>query len=637
MLNIDNVRRVVKAQSGLTAPTLPSFKPFNNPEGFDQMMYNNVANFSTKVDWKPSYYNQGSEIPMPKASSIDTTIDFTPEIPQLYSSKGLPEAPTIRDFNTPDDYPDNMKSVAEFNVSTKNFLSNLKGNKFTYNPEFQRKTMFDKNIFQKMAGGIKNFAKNNPNLVNTGINMGLDYIGNQFDEGVYNSKGTNAILGVSKTLGNLHPILKVADVALRGTNKLLGKQSDSYHVDKQLQSQMGGGYTGSFNFMNEAESDLNKFYGFLSTGSRQNANNRGRQAFTIGEKIGNIRDTNMDRQAMSGNDLNYLRWKTQTDGGWDFANTSLYTKQGGTLNTKIELLKSRKFNQVINVDTKQVEEFKEGGRLEVSEWEPVIELFEEWEPKIILEVEQFQKGGKTRTLEELIEYAKKENPRFIQRLSEDPRGISFVDEEGKNAQGSHLLGYELDEEGNAIVFPSIQEMEDGNLKYLSLWDAFDRAIEKKNFLKMTPEEAKLFTESGEDEKGNLFGYKKGWPEFFQKFKKGGKAKEELETPEIEETNQKNLIPEGALHKNKHHMEHTEGLTQKGIPVIDNDGEQQAEIELDEIIFTLEVTKKLEELYKDGSDEAAIEAGKLLVKEILFNTDDRTGLISKCEKGGKLCQ
>jgi hypothetical protein len=42
-------------------------------------------------------------------------------------------------------------------------------------------------------------------------------------------------------------------------------------------------------------------------------------------------------------------------------------------------------------------------------------------------------------------------------------------------------------------------MEDGNLKYLPLWDAFDRAIEKKNFLKMTPEEAKLFTESGEDE------------------------------------------------------------------------------------------------------------------------------------------
>lgn len=125
------------------------------------------------------------------------------------------------------------------------------------------------------------------------------------------------------------------------------------------------------------------------------------------------------------------------------------------------------------------------------------------------------------------------------------------------------------------------------------------------------------------------------------FKEGGKT-EESELVKLEETNQKNVIPEGALHKNKHHIENTEGLTQKGIPVIDNDGEQQAEIELDEIIFTLEVTKKLEELhkiYKEGTnkerDEAAIEAGKLLVQEILYNTDDRTGLISKCQKGGKL--
>ena len=80
---------------------------------------------------------------------------------------------------------------------------------------------------------------------------------------------------------------------------------------------------------------------------------------------------------------------------------------------------------------------------------------------------------------------------------------------------------------------------------------------------------------------------------------------------------------------------TEGLTQKGIPVIDNKGEQQAEIELNEIIFNLEVTKKLEELCKDGSDEAAIEAGKLLVQEILFNTEDRTGLIKTLKQGGTI--
>ena len=92
------------------------------------------------------------------------------------------------------------------------------------------------------------------------------------------------------------------------------------------------------------------------------------------------------------------------------------------------------------------------------------------------------------------------------------------------------------------------------------------------------------------------------------------------------------------------MENADNLTKKGIPVIDNEGEQQAEIEREEILFTLEVTKKLEELYdkyfnenstQKDKDEVAIEAGKLLVYEILYNTDDRTNLISKCKEGGVL--
>lgn len=43
-------------------------------------------------------------------------------------------------------------------------------------------------------------------------------------------------------------------------------------------------------------------------------------------------------------------------------------------------------------------------------------------------------------------------------------------------------------------------------------------------------------------------------------------------------------------------------------------------------LVLEVTKKLEELAKEGTDEAAIEAGKLLVDEILNNTIDNTNNI-----------
>lgn len=109
-------------------------------------------------------------------------------------------------------------------------------------------------------------------------------------------------------------------------------------------------------------------------------------------------------------------------------------------------------------------------------------------------------------------------------------------------------------------------------------------------------------------------------------------------PEFKNGGSVNVLPDGALHARKHHME-VEGITEKGIPVIDNNGKQQAEIEHSEIIFRLEVTEKLEELEKKYSesndDKYALEAGELLVKEILHNTDDRTGLIDTLKKGGTL--
>lgn len=102
------------------------------------------------------------------------------------------------------------------------------------------------------------------------------------------------------------------------------------------------------------------------------------------------------------------------------------------------------------------------------------------------------------------------------------------------------------------------------------------------------------------------------------FKSGGKV-------------QQNVIPEGALHARLNHME-TENITKKGIPVVTQkeggEVEQQAEIERNEIILNLDTTKKLEELMSKGDDKAAIEAGKLLAKEIMENTDDRTGLIKQ---------
>lgn len=95
----------------------------------------------------------------------------------------------------------------------------------------------------------------------------------------------------------------------------------------------------------------------------------------------------------------------------------------------------------------------------------------------------------------------------------------------------------------------------------------------------------------------------------------------------------NVIPDGALHARLHNIDDSSlngNITKKGIPVIHRDGDkidQLAEIEKNELILTKEVTDKLEDLRKKNTPESAIEAGKLLVQEILYNTKDNTGLLN----------
>ena len=115
------------------------------------------------------------------------------------------------------------------------------------------------------------------------------------------------------------------------------------------------------------------------------------------------------------------------------------------------------------------------------------------------------------------------------------------------------------------------------------------------------------------------------------FKSGGKIEKE------------NIIPTGALHKNLNHIEEAnpelEGkITKKGIPVgtYEAGGEfsQNAEIESGEIIYSLDVTKQIEEYwnnYKEsGDDNIAIECGKFLVDQIFNNTRDDDKVIKKTE-------
>ena len=104
----------------------------------------------------------------------------------------------------------------------------------------------------------------------------------------------------------------------------------------------------------------------------------------------------------------------------------------------------------------------------------------------------------------------------------------------------------------------------------------------------------------------------------------------------------NILPEGALHARKNNLSDLnpdlEDATKKGIPVMAAEGgeigEQVAEIEHSEIIFRLDVTKQLEELRKDGSEEAMIQAGKLIAEELIENTQDNVGMITEEVENGK---
>ena len=227
----------------------------------------------------------------------------------------------------------------------------------------------------------------------------------------------------------------------------------------------------------------------------------------------------------------------------------------------------------------------------------------------------------------IIDYVNSSKAPFVKRLL-DPNRETIPDWKDLNKVANFKMSYAngIDENGNQVyfVYPEVQ-VKDGQLhdftdpKYKhGEWDAMEYAKEHGNRIKFDNEvDAKWFIEN----------YKQYYPSFnIEKFAKGGAV---------------NVIPEGALHARKHNMD-IEGITNKGIPVISelNDGkiQQQAEIEHSEIIFRKEVTELLEELMKDyekaesqkDKDDCAIEAGKLLAEEILYNTDDRTNLIQQVQ-------
>lgn len=515
-MKYNKVRGILRAKQGSQIPVF-------NGGGFVSWFLS--QNPYTQGSATPTQLNDATDFPIP----TNTVIDF----------QGQPRIPLVKEppelkLNWNPELPKTAEQKYKDQLYKKT-LNDTLNNKPTGWQKFGKKMG---QVGTGLAEGVGNFITNNAEgIMSAGkaiAQNSLDIVGDNFGKF---SNTMSTIKGVADNFGPMGKavgaVVGAVDTWANVINAIGGKRLQNFSVDKGTQERVGNAYTGSYTDINKAGNMAGKKVGlFAGAGSKNRFIDEQRR---IQGKIMGIDQTNQDMLAMAGNDLNYLNYQIQSNGGYD--QMYMRAKQGGKLQDKISLVKQRRtISNFINLDTKEIEQ------------DPFI-------------IDAFKEGGAF--------------PHHVDNSSKD----------------------------YLVWTPNIDDIND-------YWEPVIDSI--GDYWEPVIDDIEIYRE-------------------------GGKTKEELEAPEIEETNQKNLIPEGALHKNKHHMEHTEGLTQKGIPVIDNDGEQQAEIEHSEIIFTLEVTKKLEELYKEGTDEAAIEAGKLLVKEILFNTDDRTGLIAKCEEGGKLCQ
>lgn len=631
MFNINKVRRIAKAQFGLS---IPSGNPYITTNGL--AIPGNSITQQMGTDYAAEFRNRAEQI----MALTNNLIDFKAKMGDLFSLKlqNIRDIPRVRtQGNT-----NGITTPISTSLSLEQLFQRLGG----WNTAGQAIDLANSLLFSKQQSEDSAATTGLNNLWNTGakaafaVNPGLGFAMGAGSLVANTARslgtGTDQQTGFDKfgdsTIGQLSGIGFI--------NGALDRKTRDFSADKETIDQVGGSYGGTVRDINEASEKAGKKYGLFSSRKRKQADRFIDKTESQQSTMTNIAKDASDLSSIAANmsDLNHMQYGFNLNGGYD----QRYMR-AAKFGTKLKRVKRINFR-------------KQGGEIvgaiNLDNWQPVIteavEQFEngEWTPVIT-----FQNGGeiqnKSRSLQELIEYSKKINPRFIQRLSEPIKYVEWIDDNGEKQFGTHELGY-AEVDGKYVIFPHIQERDDKQLfRYTDFRQALDNALKNKNVLWVNSEdEAKLFTESKELENGEFSGYKSGWPKFFKQkpqFKKGGKT-EELSKYDIEETNQKNIIPEGALHAHKHHMENADNLTKKGIPVVDNDGEQQAEIERNEIIFTLEVTKALEDLYskyfnenstQKDKDEVAIEAGKLLVYEILYNTDDRTNLISKCKEGGIL--
>lgn len=458
-------------------------------------------------------------------------------------------------------------------------------------------TMSKAGGYADMIGSF--IPKKEQSALTTGLNQGYDAAANM----ISSVPGVGTIVGGAMKIGGMLSdgltALGVGTDQMTTTDKILdskfmkltpmglvnafgAKKADTIYKDNETWEQQGSAYGGSTAKVDDALTKSGKKYGAFSGKARRKANAQIAEAKRQQNLVSDINQEAQDAFAASNYSGIGLRNELALSGG--YRNMAV-----GRNGMKILDAESQWAREVLN-KAREVNKLQKGGKVDgITGAAPKI-TFESWYETVPSD----RNDTTSYNLRRAFELAPKEELEAWRTSSvEDLRN-------GKN----HLNSVYLNPKTGIYEF--MKAKNHPTLKYELEW-----------YNSKDPEAIKFRNAYDLDMSGDYYKYVP------KKFAEGGKV---------------NVIPDGALHAHKHHLEDIspeyEQVTSKGIPVVtEEEGgklKQHAEIERNEIIFRLEVTKKLEELMKDGSDDAAIEAGKLLAHEIINNTVDNTGLMEVVE-------
>lgn len=458
-------------------------------------------------------------------------------------------------------------------------------------------TMSKAGGYADMIGSF--IPKKEQSALTTGLNQGYDAAANM----ISSVPGVGTIVGGAMKIGGMLSdgltALGVGTDQMTTTDKILdskfmkltpmglvnafgAKKADTIYKDNETWEQQGSAYGGSMAKVDDALTKSGKKYGAFSGKARRKANAQIAEAKRQQNLVSDINQEAQDAFAASNYSGIGLRNELALSGG--YRNMAV-----GRNGMKILDAESQWAREVLN-KAREVNKLQKGGKVDgITGAAPKI-TFESWYETVPSD----RNDTTSYNLRRAFELAPKEELEAWRTSSvEDLRN-------GKN----HLNSVYLNPKTGIYEF--MKAKNHPTLKYELEW-----------YNSKDPEAIKFRNAYDLDMSGDYYKYVP------KKFAEGGKV---------------NVIPDGALHAHKHHLEDIspeyEQVTSKGIPVVtEEEGgklKQHAEIERNEIIFRLEVTKKLEELMKDGSDDAAVEAGKLLAHEIINNTVDNTGLMEVVE-------